>query len=445
MDLNLENVVQDLVDCKTDCDFHLNKYGVEWATGLLVSIEHLQNITVKREKCNRYYYRASNLIKLGQYKRAAFYAAKKKDSPIHEYLYYYASYLAIDADRLNMTSESDSQSSSVIKLISDAFNKLLVELEVTLVTENTSSSWLRYIAGLICIKLNKQDQARDHLIKSIHLQPLNWPAWHQLASLVIDKHHLKNLKLPTHWFTLFFYGLVYSRLQMYEDAHELYSSTSLGRYFQESVYVLCEMAKAQNELRDVEAANDTFKKARSIDPYRLDDMDVCSNALYVSQKIYELASLAHVANDIEPFRLETCFCLANFYSLRGQHDKAATYFSRALKLDPTNISAWILMGHEFMEMKSTEDAIKAYRSAIQLDRTDHRAWYGLGQLYEILKLPNISLDNYLEAYKLKPNDSRIVTALKEIYEKLGWTNHARTYHKRAMLQAGLEDDVTMIQ
>lgn len=59
------------------------------------------------------------------------------------------------------------------------------------------------------------------------------------------------------------------------------------------------------------------------------------------------------------------FCLSstgNYYSLRSQHEKAALYFQRALKLNPRCLGAWTLMGHEYMEMKNTSAAIQAYRS-----------------------------------------------------------------------------------
>lgn len=52
----------------------------------------------------------------------------------------------------------------------------------------------------------------------------------------------------------------------------------------------------------------------------------------------------------------------NYYSLRSQHEKAALYFQRALKLNPRCLGAWTLMGHEYMEMKNTSAAIQAYRS-----------------------------------------------------------------------------------
>lgn len=437
--MNITEISADLMACHRHCEMKGFKKGAVWACELMSSLsdksalklspKSATEFTINFEFNDRSYKRAKNLFYLGQYKRAAFYLKDLKQTSVeHRCLYYHAQYLAIETDRLNMSAESESLSNTV-KQVLQRINELLVELEKD-IKKLKPDSWILCIYSKLLLKLNKTDQALENLLASIRQEPLNWPAWDMLTSLIIDKHHLKSLDLPSQWPRWFFYGCVYMKLQMFEEAFDLYMNV-ISKYFPTSAYVISQLAVAQNELRDIEAAVVNFKKVRSIDPYRLDDMDVYSNALYVSQRRYELASLAHTANEIEPFRYETCFCLANFYSLRAQHDKAATYFARALKLDPTNVSAWILMGHEFMEMKKTEDAIKAYRSAINLDRTDPRAWYGLGQLYEILKLPNISLDNYLEAHKLKPHDSRITIALADTYEKLEWFDQAVTYYKRA--------------
>lgn len=437
--MDIGEISHDLIKCYRHCQLRGFKKEAEWACGLMSSLADQSALKVSRdlhqhfaniEHSNRGAFRkAKNLFYLGQYKRAAFYLRDSKQSSAeHRCLYYHSKYMSIEADRLSMAAESESVSNT-IKQVLQKINDVSSELEKDL-KKLKPDSWILCIYSKLLLKLSKTDQARDNLLMSIRLEPLNWPAWDLLASLVIDKHHLKSLDIPSNWARWFFYGSVYMKLQMFEEAYDLYLNV-ISKFFSNSAYVISQLAVAQNELRDIEAAVDNFKKVRSIDPFRLDDMDVYSNALYVSQRRYELASLAHTANSIEIFRYETCFCLANFYSLRAQHDKAATYFARALKLDPTNVSAWVLMGHEFMEMKKTEDAIKAYRSAINLDRTDPRAWYGLGQLYEILKLPNISLDNYLEAHKLKPHDSRITIALADSYEKLEWYDQAITYYKRA--------------
>lgn len=71
--------------------------------------------------------------------------------------------------------------------------------------------------------------------------------------------------------------------------------------------------------------------------------------------------------------LHVCLCtisyhrfylVGNYYSIREQHEHAARYFQRAIKLDPNYIPAWTLMGHEYMEMNNQSAAIRAYRQAL---------------------------------------------------------------------------------
>ncbi|GFH11027.1 TPR_REGION domain-containing protein, partial [Haematococcus lacustris] len=96
----------------------------------------------------------------------------------------------------------------------------------------------------------------------------------------------------------------------------------------------------------------------------------------------------------DKYRPETCCIVGNYYSLKGQHEKAVEYFRRALKLQRTYLAAWTLMGHEFMELKNTAAAIEAYRQAVDLAASDFRAWYGLGQAYELLRMPYYALYYY---------------------------------------------------
>lgn len=53
----------------------------------------------------------------------------------------------------------------------------------------------------------------------------------------------------------------------------------------------------------------------------------------------------------------------NYYSIKGQHEKAVGYFLRALKRDRRCLSAWTLMGHEFIELKNSGAAVESYRQA----------------------------------------------------------------------------------
>ena len=154
-----------------------------------------------------------------------------------------------------------------------------------------------------------------------------------------------------------------------------------------------------------------------MDPYRLDDLDIYSNILYVMEKSSKLAYLAHHATRTDKFRVETCCIVGNYYSLKSEHEKAVIYFRRALQINRNYLAAWTLLGHEYLELKNTHAAVEAYRRAVgtsillihliifsDLNRSDYRAWYGLGQVYEMLEMPYYAVYYYENAlvYKYLP-------------------------------------------
>ena len=170
---------------------------------------------------------------------------------------------------------------------------------------------------------------------------------------------------------------------------------------------------------DFSAAEEQFEKILKIDPCRIDDIDVYSNILYVTENRLTLSRLAHDFLALDKDRPEVC-CLVgmllpstsysdqvlmqyegNHYSLRAEHEKAIRYFRRATQLDRTYLSAWTLMGHEYVEMKNSHAAIEAYRGAVDVNRKDYRAWYGLGQAYELLNMHQYALHYYQHATALR--------------------------------------------
>jgi len=199
----------------------------------------------------------------------------------------------------------------------------------------------------------------------------------------------------------------------------------------DSTWVLAAEALAHYARRDFDQARECFESLRKRDPFRLDDLDVYSNVLYVQEARAELSRLAHAATRCEKYRPETCCVVGNYYSLKAQHERAVLYFRRALRLDRTCLSAWTLMGHEYIEMKNTAAAIEAYRRAVDVNSRDYRAWYGLGQTYEILNMYFYALYYYRKAAVLRPRDARMWIAIAQCYEKLNRDEDAIKGYERA--------------
>ncbi|KAJ1448430.1 hypothetical protein M885DRAFT_471139 [Pelagophyceae sp. CCMP2097] len=204
-----------------------------------------------------------------------------------------------------------------------------------------------------------------------------------------------------------------------------------------STYVVAQTALAHYARRDFDAALLHFERLRAQDPYRLDEVDIYSNVLYVKEARAELSRLAHSSMRAEKYRAETCCVVGNYYSLKAQHERAVLYFRRALQLDRKCLSAWTLMGHEFIEMKNTAAAIEAYRRAVDVNARDYRAWYGLGQTYEILNMHFYALYYYRKAARLRPLDARMWIAIAQCHEKLHRVDDAIKGYERA---AANDDD-----
>lgn len=134
---------------------------------------------------------------------------------------------------------------------------------------------------------------------------------------------------------------------------------------------------------DFQRAEAQFDRILATDPFRIDDIDIYSNILYVNDNRTKLSKLAHHFLQVDKERPEVC-CLVgellihefsesfpysherigNHYSLRSEMEKAITYFRRATELNQSYLSAWTLMGHEYIEVKNSHAAIESYRRAI---------------------------------------------------------------------------------
>lgn len=281
----------------------------------------------------------------------------------------------------------------------------------------------------------------ESALLSIAAYPWNWSAWTLLGECLGDGEELLSLLPlmplpPTHPLVQMFQIKTSNGLNSPTDAELGMCDKLLGEdYFPRSLWLMAQRACVLYHMHDFGNAEAQFKKLRAIDPYRIDDIDVYSNILYVSENRLELSKLAHEFLPLEKDRPEICCLVGNHYSLRGEHEKAIKYFRRATQLDRTYLSAWTLMGHEYVEMKNSHAAIEAYRKAVDVNRKDFRAWYGLGQAYELLGMHQYAVYYYQHATALRPYDVRIWQAQGMCYEEMGRLREAIECMKRALLGA----------
>ncbi|CCH40638.1 Anaphase-promoting complex subunit 8 [Wickerhamomyces ciferrii] len=322
--------------------------------------------------------------------------------------------------------------------------------------------FINYLYGITLLKQKSTSLAQDALITSLKQFPFNWSCWLELIHSISNIDEALNIfqNLESFFHQSFPNSTKFSELIMIK----LGKLNCLQEFFQQTpelynqlnelleIFPIFSFIKIQKALISYHALEYTeceliFDDILTNDPLRLDDMDLYSNILYVMQKRSKLSYLAQLACSIDKFRPETCCIVANYYSLKFEHEKAIMYYRRALVLNRNCLSAWTLMGHEFVELKNTHAAIESYRRAVDTNQKDFKAWYGLGQAYEILDMHLYSLYYYQKACYLKPLDSRIWQALGNCYDKLSkFKDSIKCYKKSLFLNNNSEisKDVTIL-
>lgn len=311
--------------------------------------------------------------------------------------------------------------------------------------KDVQDPFLLYILG-VCLRLQfKEDEAIDALIRSVTLFPYNWSAWEELLLCFATYEKLTAVasRLPDHVVTRIF--LVHADQSFYrrDEPPTAAALAQLAEVFPDFLFLKVQNALIKYHNSNYLEAEHLFMEIMDADPHRLDDMDAFSNVLYVMERAPKLAHLAQLANATDKFRPETCVIVGNYYSLKSEHEKAVSYYQRALVLNRSYLAAWTLIGHEFIELKNTHAAIESYRRAVDENRRDFRAWHGLGLAYEILDMHYYSLYYYQRAVALKPHDPRMWISLGTCFDKLDRTLEAVKAYKRA-LQVGDMDPMVLL-
>ncbi|ENN80893.1 hypothetical protein YQE_02682, partial [Dendroctonus ponderosae] len=426
--LDLSKCKRDLLTGIRECSERGLLYAVKWLAEINFALDHIEPAPEDVPASSgdlgsefSTYLMAKSYLSLKEYDRCAYFL-KNCLTAKARFLHYYARYMAIEKkDMTEMNCPPDPRQTSALKA-------LCTELKNEFY-ENKLDGYCSYVYGIVLKKMDLHYLAANVFVRAVQEEPLLWSAWYELGKLPSDKSQDINTQLPDHWMKYFYAAHTYLEQLKNDEAVEIYQKLQqLG--FQNSTYILSQIALGSHNNRKLQEAIEMFQKILQIDPYRLDNLDTYSNLLYVLENKTDLAHLAHKVVEIDKYRVETCCVIGNYYSLRSDHAKAVLYFKRALNLNPHFLSAWTLMGHEYMEMKNINAAIQSYRYAIEINSRDYRAWYGLGQTYEILKMPFYCLYYYKQAQHLKPNDSRMIIALGETYEKLDKTENAlKCYYK----------------
>ncbi|KAL0581375.1 Anaphase-promoting complex subunit 8 [Marasmius crinis-equi] len=306
---------------------------------------------------------------------------------------------------------------------------------------NTTDPFLLYLKALFCSRLFLREEAIENALLSIAGFPWCWASWCLLASCLDDGEELSSLlsllPLPTeHPLVQIFQIKTLVDLHIpTENELSLCEHLTGPDYFHKNLWIMSLRACGFFYLHEFSQAEHQFDQILAIDPQRIDDIDILSNILYVTDNRLKLTKLIHDFVPLGQDRPEISCLLGNYYSLRADHVRSIKHFRRAVELDPNFLSAWTLLGHEYVEVKNSHAAIQCYRRAVDAGRKDYRAWYGLGQAYELLNMHQYALHYYQYAAALRPYDARLWQGLGQCYEEMGRLREAVECYKRALISA----------
>ncbi|KAF2864588.1 TPR-like protein [Piedraia hortae CBS 480.64] len=304
-----------------------------------------------------------------------------------------------------------------------------------------SQGWLDYLCGIVFLRTKSDDVARTWLLRAVNLQPFNWSAWLELASLTDSAEKLVQVHNALRPSIMAVLWSIHCKIEIHHHNLETLKLINQSEIiFPKSAWLLQQKALLHYHARDHEAASQMFESLILDHPFRLEGLEAYSNLLYVIPHRPKLASLAGMASETDRFRPETNCILGNYYSLVSEHEKAVLHFRRALALDRNFQAAWTLMGHEYIELKNTQAAIESYRRAVDAERRDYRAWYGLGQGYEMLECHSYSLFYYQRAAGLCPSDPKMWAAVGNAYAKCNKLDNAIQAYKRAVMVGSMLSD-----
>jgi anaphase-promoting complex subunit 8 len=241
----------------------------------------------------------------------------------------------------------------------------LIQLSAELDLVPQKDGFLLFLQGVVNIKLKKMEQGKEALLQSVSLYPFNWSAWLELGSLLEKPESvnaiLDQLKpsLPCFCFRIHVLNDMHQPPELIAPLiHDLMQTIPKNQFLQ------IQRAILYHNSRDFEESEILFEHLAKQDPFLIESMDYYSNVLYVRRKYSKLCELAHRMSITNRYRPETCACIGNYYSMKGDREKAIESFSRALKLDPNYSPAWTLLGHEYVDSCNPKSAIEVYRKAV---------------------------------------------------------------------------------
>lgn len=219
-------------------------------------------------------------------------------------------------------------------------------------------------------------------------------------------------------------GRAYLSLTQFQCQKAIDVLLKVPRHHFNTGWVLTTLGMAYMELTDYESAIKYFEMSHELEPFRLDQMDMYSTALWHLQKEVVLSSLAQdlmAQNKTSPVSL---LVAGNCFSLHKEHDTAIKFFERAVQVDPKYVYAYTLLGHELVNTEELDKAMSCFRNAIRLNSRHYNAWFGIGTIYSKQERFQLAEIHYKRAFLINRQSSVLMCHIGVVQHALGKTDKA---------------------
>jgi len=138
------------------------------------------------------------------------------------------------------------------------------------------------------------------------------------------------------------------------------------------------------------------------------------------------------AIEFNPNYAEAYLCIGAAYCQLEQPKKAIKYLEKVIKLDPNLGLAYHTLGSAYCQLRQDKKAITYLEKAIELNLNFAGDYYNLGSAYYGLRQYEKAITYFEKAIKLDPNCAESYNALGVAYNKLRQPQKAITYFEKAI-------------
>ncbi|KAJ7489869.1 hypothetical protein B0H11DRAFT_2010754 [Mycena galericulata] len=258
--------------------------------------------------------------------------------------------------------------------------------------------------------------------------PSNWTSAHEQAAQEAYEWELAEQYL---YDLVRHFASATRALSLYDSSKCLAELEKLPYVHQTTPWVLAMIGRAHYEQLEYAHAERAFKTLRSLQPYRLLDMEVYSTLLWHLQRNVELSFLAQELLSIDPRSSQAWIAVGNLFSLQKERAQALTCFRRAAQMDPCCAYAYTLSGHESID-EDLDKAINFFQSALRADPRHYNAWYGLGTCYLRMSKVRLAEYHYRKSVEIHPNNAVLLGCVGMAVERRGDRDAALVLFDRAV-------------